>query len=382
MQQTATLKLKLLLPSEESAALQATQAAYVRALNLTSLVAFSTGVHKGIPLHHLTYRQVRAATKLGANLTCSARAVVAEQYTREAAPRRAHHFRESAAVRYDERTLTFDLAKAEATLNTLKKNQRVTARLVLSEYHQRYLDGSWRFVNTATLSRRKGRWYLHLVAERERKASTLPGVMAADAGIRRIATTSTGKVFRGGHISHLRKENFKLRRALQAGHKSRGKRRFLQRLAGREHRTVEWLLWNIANQLVREALRGGAGVIVLEDLKHIRRRIRAAKRQRLIQQGWPFASLATKIKHVAARHGILVVEIDARRTSQECRCGHTARENRASQSLFRCVVCGYSHNADLVAAHNLRRRYVAAGGGAVNRPGMLTSQEAGQSPLP
>jgi putative transposase len=62
------------------------------------------------------------------------------------------------------------------------------------------------------------------------------------------------------------------------------------------------------------------------------------------------------------------VEIDARYTSQECHCGHTARENRVSQSMFRCVACGYSHNADLVAAHNLRRRYVAAGGGAVSHP--------------
>src|SRR5215831_9932159 len=103
MRQMATLKLKMLLSSEDSAKLQATQAAYVRALNHTSRKAFSTGVHQSTALHHLTYREVRAATGLGANLTCSARAVVAEQYAREANPRKPHSFRESAAVRYDER---------------------------------------------------------------------------------------------------------------------------------------------------------------------------------------------------------------------------------------------------------------------------------------
>jgi hypothetical protein len=147
MRQTATLKLKLLLSEEGAAKLHTTRAAYVRALNHTSHVAFSTGVHGQTALHHKTYREVRARTGLGANLTCSARAVVAEQYTREAAPKKAHRFREDAAVRYDERTVSFNLVKMEATLNTLKKNQRVTAtagrtgasrrRVVALEHRQR-----------------------------------------------------------------------------------------------------------------------------------------------------------------------------------------------------------------------------------------------------
>ncbi|WP_139532813.1 zinc ribbon domain-containing protein, partial [Escherichia coli] len=35
-------------------------------------------------------------------------------------------------------------------------------------------------------------------------------------------------------------------------------------------------------------------------------------------------------------------------TSQRCACcGHTAKENRLSQSQFRCQVCGYTANADV-----------------------------------
>ncbi|HKQ91488.1 MAG TPA: zinc ribbon domain-containing protein [Blastocatellia bacterium] len=34
------------------------------------------------------------------------------------------------------------------------------------------------------------------------------------------------------------------------------------------------------------------------------------------------------------------------------------KANRTTQSTFRCVVCGYSHNADYVASHNVAARYV------------------------
>ncbi|WP_139470234.1 zinc ribbon domain-containing protein, partial [Escherichia coli] len=40
--------------------------------------------------------------------------------------------------------------------------------------------------------------------------------------------------------------------------------------------------------------------------------------------------------------------------SQRCACcGHTAKENRLSQSQFRCQVCGYTANADVNGARNI-----------------------------
>ncbi|MFD1731945.1 zinc ribbon domain-containing protein [Deinococcus malanensis] len=51
-----------------------------------------------------------------------------------------------------------------------------------------------------------------------------------------------------------------------------------------------------------------------------------------------------------------------RYTSQRCNaCGHTCRENRASQSRFRCVACGHMDNADLNAARNILGRAVPSG---------------------
>jgi len=65
----------------------------------------------------------------------------------------------------------------------------------------------------------------------------------------------------------------------------------LKRLAGKEKRAVDWLLWNVANEIVDEALKVDAGTIAVEDLKGIRARIRVAKKQRLIHHGWPYSSL-------------------------------------------------------------------------------------------
>src|SRR6266540_157876 len=355
MKVTLTLKIKLETTAQAAQSLSETQKAYVVALNHTSAVAFEKKVFNSVALHHITYRDVREATKLPANLVCSARNVAAEAYKRD--KDKHHRWKETAAMRYDARTLTVKLEEEYATLTTLDGRARV--KLILSDYHRQYLDRTWEVEPTATVSRKGRIWYLHLIVTRDIAESQSEARIGVDSGIVRIATTSTGKVFNGGTIKHIRERRFKQRRDLQsARHKSRNQRRLLKRLAGKEKRSVDWLLWNVANGIVDEALKAGAGTIAIEDLKGIRTRIKCAKKQRLIMHGWPFASLFAKIRHVAGKRGVKVVSVDARNTSRRCRCGHVDKANRTTQSTFRCVVCGYSHNADYVASHNVAVRYV------------------------
>ena len=194
MKAVVTLRIKLDLTPDVDAKLTATRRAYVEALNRTSAVAFDGKIASGVTLHHATYKDIREATGLPANLVCSSRAVVAGAYTRD--PNRKHRWRDHAAMRYDARTLRVDLARAFATLSTL--DGRVRAALVLCDYHRRFLDGSWTFVKGATLKRSGKAWMLHLTAERDNPDSDKPGVLGVDAGIKRIATTSGGKVHKGG----------------------------------------------------------------------------------------------------------------------------------------------------------------------------------------
>jgi len=52
-----------------------------------------------------------------------------------------------------------------------------------------------------------------------------------------------------------------------------------------------------------------------------------------------------------------VIKVSPHYSSQECsKCGHTCKDNRKTQSLFECVKCGYTENADLQATFNLLKR--------------------------
>jgi transposase len=72
---------------------------------------------------------------------------------------------------------------------------------------------------------------------------------------------------------------------------------------------------------------------------------------------WAFDQLKQFIRYKATMAGIPVVEVDPRNTSRTCSsCGHCAKENRKSQSQFRCLECGLMLNADFNAALNMKAR--------------------------
>ena len=73
--------------------------------------------------------------------------------------------------------------------------------------------------------------------------------------------------------------------------------------------------------------------------------------------GWAFAQLRSFVEYKARLSGVRVVCVDPAHTSQECNvCGHIARANRRSQATFSCKQCGYTTNADVNAALNIRYR--------------------------
>ena len=140
----------------------------------------------------------------------------------------------------------------------------------------------------------------------------------------------------------------------------------------------------LSKQIVAAAEPGAT--IVLENLKDIRKRMKAKRRSQTKRRmhSWPFASLKAKIVYKAEERGCTVVAVDPRHTSQACsRCGHSARNNRRSQSIFICRQCGYHLNADLNAARNIAAKYRAGGGtspagGLRNQPIVSTSGASGR----
>jgi putative transposase len=86
--------------------------------------------------------------------------------------------------------------------------------------------------------------------------------------------------------------------------------------------------------------------------------------------------LATWICVEAESAGRRVWLVPPANTSRRCfKCGHTSKENRASQSEFTCVSCGHTSNADVNAARNIallgeqaEKAWVADGSPGLERP--------------
>ena len=170
-----------------------------------------------------------------------------------------------------------------------------------------------------------------------------------------------------------------MRRTLQKKGTSSA-RKLRRKRSKREHRFQADVNHVISKAIVQRAAHSGRAVAI-EDLTHLRSRVRLNRSQRRTHSSWSYADLRAKIAYKGAMHGVVVVAVDPRYTSQTCsRCGHCAKANRQSQSSFQCTSCGLSLNADVNAALNLRERGRATVRlPHIPRPGV--SNGAGTSPL-
>jgi putative transposase len=187
-----------------------------------------------------------------------------------------------------------------------------------------------------------------------------------------IATDSDGTIYSGSTVKSVRYRHQRLRNKLQKKGTLSAKRR-LRALSGQERRFAKDVNHTISKRIVREAQRTKRG-IALENLKHIRTRVRARKSQRTVLHSWSFFQLQAFVAYKAALVGVPVALVDPRNTSRRCpACGYTDKANRPNQSTFRCVSCGCAGHADTIAAENIR----VLGRAALMQPHV--SEDAGRS---
>jgi IS605 OrfB family transposase len=219
---------------------------------------------------------------------------------------------------------------------------------------------------SADLCYRKGRYTLHIVVSIAEPSVVPSGeVVGIDLGLNRPAVTSARHFLGEKRWKEQERRTFRLKRKLQAkGTKSA--KRHLRKLSGKQFRRRRDHDHVLSKRIVQTIPQGAT--IVLENLKNIREssKMGRGKQNKNVDNkrrlhSWSFAQLYSFIEYKAQARGIRVVKIDPRHTSQTCsKCGHQARTNRRSQSLFLCRACGYQLNADLNAAYNIREKYRAS----------------------
>jgi len=341
----------------------------------------------GVKLHHATYHQMREQyPDLGSNVMIQARIKATEAlksaFTWQDKKEKAYPKKVAKAqkqgkkipvfkpvqcpsadfcpIRYNERTSTLNWTHQTVNLSTV--NGRTLVSFTVPDYCRKYI-GSPR--TTADLILRKGTWYLHVVVSvPEPVVPQDETVIGVDLGLNRPAVTSQKQFLGNKRWKEVDRRSFRLKRRLQSNG-SKSAKRHLKQLSQRQsrfHRDCDHVL---SKQIVASTPPGAT--IVLENLTTIREssKIGRGKANKNVENkrklhSWTFAQLYGFIAYKGQERGIRVEKIDPRHTSQTCsKCGHQARNNRRSQSLFLCRSCGYCLNADLNASYNIRDKYIA-----------------------
>jgi putative transposase len=219
-----------------------------------------------------------------------------------------------------------------------------------------------------------GRW--HIAFAIIPKPIPVPGtgeIVGVDRGVKVAAALSTGELsspagLQPKEAERRRRLERRLARARRGSNRRAKVKLDLARLRAREaDRRKDWaekLSTRLARDFdvirfeklpVKTMTRSARGTVADPGT---RVRQKTGLNRGILAAGWSL--LRTRTEHKAPGR---VEDVDPAYTSQQCSvCGHTARDNRESQAVFRCVACGHRAHADVNAARN-----IAAGGTAAGR---------------
>ena len=363
--------------SDQAALLTDTAAQFTAVFNAVCRYGWDHGEQNGVRLHHALYYPFKAQyPALVSDLHIQAR-VKATEAVKSALALAKKGKRVSCPTsvvcppRYNLHTYKVDWESRTVRMSTTGGRQ--TVRFSVPAYAARYVQAVTG-VATADLIQRDGRWWLHIVVTLPAPAiAPTDAVVGVDLGLAQPAVTSNAQFLGQKRWRNREARLFKLKRALQKRGTKSAKRhlRKLRRTQARFRRDCDHVL---SKQIVQSTPPGG--IIVLENLKEIRDRVKVRKgAQARRLHSWSFAQLKSFVSYKAEERGCTVVSVDPRHTSLACsRCGHQARNNRRSRAWFHCRQCGFSLHADLNGARNIAAKYQAggsrspAGGPIVKRP--------------
>jgi putative transposase len=236
-------------------------------------------------------------------------------------------------------------------------------------------------VKTIQVRREGRRWMLVLSCDEvpDRPLEPTRAAVGVDLGIASFATTSDGRHIRNPRCGRVAAAKLvAAQQILSRKQRTSNNRRRAREIVAARHRKIANQRRNFHHHAAR-ALVARYDLLAVEDLM-IRNMIRRpapypdpdrpggflpnragakAGLHRSIQDaGW--AQFISILRAKAEEAGRVVIAVDARHTSDRCEaCGHTAAENRSSQTVFSCRACGHTLNADQHAARNILRAGLA-----------------------
>ncbi|ECJ6093897.1 IS200/IS605 family element transposase accessory protein TnpB [Salmonella enterica] len=240
-------------------------------------------------------------------------------------------------------------------------------------------------IKNATISQLAGQWYISFQVEVETAEPNHTGttIVGLDAGVTKLATLSDGTVYQPvNSFKASQRKLATLQRQLSRKVKFSSNWQKQKRKVQRLHSHIANIRRDYLHKVTSEISKNHA-MIVIEDLKvsnmsksakgtaeqHGRNvKAKSGLNRSILDQGW--YEMRRQLEYKQLWRGGQVLAVPPAYTSQRCACcGHTAKENRLSQSKFVCQACGYTANADVNGARNI----LAAGHAVLACGGMVQS---------
>jgi putative transposase len=239
-------------------------------------------------------------------------------------------------------------------------------------------------IKAATLRKRQDGWYISIRIEDKtipdyvkKPLNEVNSILGCDLGITKLVHFSDRYQIDNPKFSTNKKARRTLKiRQRRVNRKVKGSknRKKAANKVGRFHKKITdkrtAYQWSVANTIVSRKV----DAIALEDLNvsgMLRRcKVKTDKKTgRFLKNGQSrkkglnrsisdasWSDLILKIEYLAVKQGKVVIKINPKYSSQECRnCGHTDKSNRDGEK-FICTECGYHEHADIGAAKTIRDR--------------------------
>jgi putative transposase len=237
----------------------------------------------------------------------------------------------------------------------------VELRLVVSQYHRKYLDDMVLSLGSLTILPDRV-----IVAFRKDapKAFVPESALSLDTNERSLdgvlVTDDAGMAVKAEFpdIAIIQQRHHDRRKRLQKkkAHDRRISRKLCRREGTREHHRIDYRLHQVANSVLRFA-EERKSAIVLEDLKGIRSRNSKELNRRLSM--WPRRKLHKIIEYKAQWKGVPVIKVNPRNSSRTCPiCGSVQGSRMGAE--FACE-CGWHMDRHINASINLLQTAISKG---------------------
>ncbi len=358
MKQVLTLVCKLNHSKKVAQKIESTLEAFANACNYANQNVKPTITSK-TTIQNLVYQTIREQFNLSANLAVRACARVgANRKTAKHKNKPVKDFKPTSAD-YDARIFAF--REKDWTVSVTLVGGREHIPIVVGNYQKGKLKGK-KPTSAQLCKHRDGNYYIHIqIKDDIPEPIDSDQVIGVDFGRTDLAVTSDGKKWSGKEIREARDKYSRVRASLQKraskGTRSRRRRcrQLLKRLSGKERRFQRHVNHVISKTIILDAKESNS-LVAIEDLTGIRERTNQqprSKTERRRSNNWAFEQLRTFLDYKGLIHGVEVVPVPPRYSSQTCHgCLHIGL--RAGKK-FKCANndCRWHGDADFNASNVL-----------------------------